>query len=252
MGNQFIGFPVPRAKIADMIAGEAAPKDHHADHEHGGSDEVDCTGLAGAGGGIKLNEFTWNTCFESIDALDVTKYSSESLTLSTGHIEIRTIVDANSYIQVSKTEIWENPDLTWAKERILKTAIQLYSPNNKNGDIFLGLGDWGAWDNLIAFRMQNGQLKGYINKEHTESEVNLIDEYVGAYTLAAKLEFQHYPGDRVEFYVDGTLRGTISGSGSVPSGTVSADRIFGCYNRAQDASNYLRLQLSRWKVWQAD
>jgi len=50
MGNQFIGFPVPRARIADMIAGSAPPKIHHTGHETGGDDEIDCTGLAGAGG----------------------------------------------------------------------------------------------------------------------------------------------------------------------------------------------------------
>ncbi|GAH85805.1 unnamed protein product, partial [marine sediment metagenome] len=72
MANLFIGFPVPRARIADMIEGSAPPTlhapqhesggtdeveflkltdhAHKSEHESGGDDEIDCTDLAGAGG----------------------------------------------------------------------------------------------------------------------------------------------------------------------------------------------------------
>lgn len=40
MANLFIGFPVPRAKIADMIAGAAPPLEHYENHEPDGSDPI--------------------------------------------------------------------------------------------------------------------------------------------------------------------------------------------------------------------
>lgn len=40
MSNFFIGFPVARAKIADMISSEAAPLDHASDHFPSGSDPI--------------------------------------------------------------------------------------------------------------------------------------------------------------------------------------------------------------------
>ncbi|GAH23253.1 unnamed protein product, partial [marine sediment metagenome] len=40
MGNLFIGFPVPRAKIAEMIEGSAPPIIHHDRHEAAGDDEI--------------------------------------------------------------------------------------------------------------------------------------------------------------------------------------------------------------------
>lgn len=40
MGNLFIGFPVPRAKIADMIEGSAPPLNHIANHRPSGSDPL--------------------------------------------------------------------------------------------------------------------------------------------------------------------------------------------------------------------
>ena len=43
MANLFIGFPVPRAKIADMIEGAAPPLDHATQHEYGGDDAIDPT-----------------------------------------------------------------------------------------------------------------------------------------------------------------------------------------------------------------
>jgi len=45
MGNLFLGFPVARSKIADMIRGSASPIEHHARHESGGDDEIDISGL---------------------------------------------------------------------------------------------------------------------------------------------------------------------------------------------------------------
>lgn len=55
MANLFFGFPVPRAKIADMISSEAAPIDHVADHLPDGSDPIV------APGDISDNEFLqWN------------------------------------------------------------------------------------------------------------------------------------------------------------------------------------------------
>ena len=40
MGNLFIGFPVPRAKIATMIEEAAPPLEHYANHEPDGSDPL--------------------------------------------------------------------------------------------------------------------------------------------------------------------------------------------------------------------
>ncbi|MBA7636351.1 hypothetical protein ES703_43969 [subsurface metagenome] len=40
MANLFIGFPVPRAKIADMIIGSAPPLEHSVNHLPNGSDPI--------------------------------------------------------------------------------------------------------------------------------------------------------------------------------------------------------------------
>lgn len=40
MANLFIGFPVPRAKIADMIVGSASPLNHVVNHLPPGSDPI--------------------------------------------------------------------------------------------------------------------------------------------------------------------------------------------------------------------
>lgn len=47
MPNLFSGFPVSRAKVAEIITGEAAPKNHVTDHESGGDDELSVTSLSG-------------------------------------------------------------------------------------------------------------------------------------------------------------------------------------------------------------
>jgi xanthosine utilization system XapX-like protein len=47
MGNLFQGFPVTRAKIADMIASDAPPALHKLQHQASGTDEITVQGLLG-------------------------------------------------------------------------------------------------------------------------------------------------------------------------------------------------------------
>jgi len=49
LSNLFIGFPVPRAKIADMISGGAPPLDHAFNHFPDGSDPIALPGDISAG-----------------------------------------------------------------------------------------------------------------------------------------------------------------------------------------------------------
>ena len=55
MGNFFLGFPVPRAKIADMITGAAPPLEHIVNHLPPGSDPLVLPGDISSGQIIKWN-----------------------------------------------------------------------------------------------------------------------------------------------------------------------------------------------------
>lgn len=55
MGNFFLGFPVPRAKIAEMIEGAAPPLEHIVNHLPPGSDPLVLPGNISSGQIIKWN-----------------------------------------------------------------------------------------------------------------------------------------------------------------------------------------------------
>jgi len=79
MANLFIGFPVPRAKIADMIEGAAPPLEHVSNHLPPGSDPLILStdiedneivkwtgekfiGAAAPGAGVVLSPISINAC----------------------------------------------------------------------------------------------------------------------------------------------------------------------------------------------
>jgi len=62
-----------------MIATSAPPTLHHTNHEKNGIDEIDCTGLTGAGGGggISLPTNEYRTYFDTLDAFSKIQLTQE-------------------------------------------------------------------------------------------------------------------------------------------------------------------------------
>lgn len=234
-----------------MITGEAAPKDHHADHEDGGSDEVDCTGLEGAGGGLTYDDFIYETFFEALDGFYIDKSGAE--VVDAGHIQlsIDTLGSANSYVTFYKKSQRDNPVLTWDKERRLRFAIWANSQSDQYGDFEMVLGYQAIVDHHIGFVIYDGVLKGSVGNGTDQTTVDLFTIAAAAWTYAPRLELHHYPGDRVDFYVNDVLTGTIDTPSLLPSGTTYADSLIGLDIRNNAHAKTLWFRVSNWKFWQA-
>ena len=224
MGNQFIGFPVPRARIADMIAGSAPPKIHHTNHETGGGDEVDCTGLAGAGGiSLPLRDF-WqdfrhmdtNLFYHAYTGSGSLVRSYQKLTLATGNTNPSTCICSHNITHPIVP-------LTWAKARNIITRSQYYMDDNATGIIRFFTGKLGNY-NHMGFEASGSKLYGINGNSGGTTTTELASYSPGAVGGEILLEAILFPGNRVEFWADGALAGTSTTN--IPTGTSRAELLF--------------------------
>lgn len=248
MGNLFIGFPVPRAKIADMISGAAPPLEHHTNHESGGDDEMDVTDLVGAGGvafplrGLWIDDFSldhprYYTTFTGDG--EISRYK-DKLTLKTTDTTSST---ATLYRIIPQSI----PLLTWDKKRHLVFQAYFDCDDKDNTYIWILTGNSGG-DNYIGFEAYGGELSA-INRNAAGTEHTLLKEFEGAFIGEdLVLEAIHFPAQKVEFWVNGVLQHTETSN--VPAGTADANYIFYIYCGNCDSANNVQLDFSHIQFYQ--
>lgn len=248
MANMFLGFPVPRARIADMIATTAPPTIHNTNHASGGSDQLDVTGLAGAGGisfplrGLWIDDYDadhdrWTPSFTGSGALE---RNEDRLDLLTDDTDPST---AKTYRKI-RIPI---PVLTFDKKRHFLIHPYIDCDDDGTPIIYMITGDYGN-TNHFGFRVSAGFLWGICSRAGGASEVS-IKEYVSGYIGDnPRLEAIFYPGDRVDFWVDGVLEQTLATN--LPAGADRADII--AYLRVDNnstASN-VEIEFSNVQIYQ--
>lgn len=210
MANLFIGFPVPRAKIADMIAGSAPPSLHKTQHQNGGSDEIDCTGLVGAGGGgLSFDGLFLSLLFESLDGYKQTKTGSGTIVLNERGIILGTGSTINSLARLSKLNNYLSPRWNWSKNSEFKTYVEIQSETSAVCNALIQVGNFGN-NKHYGFKVTGGKLYGTTGSGAAESTVELETLGAGAYDIYRSLKAVLTAGSKVEFYVDDVKRGEIS------------------------------------------
>lgn len=224
MGNSFIGFPVPRARIADMIAGLAPPSDHKTQHQDGGSDELDVTGLVGAGGagglfkGLWLDDWDpeatiWHKTFTGTSALN---RSYETLALKTDD-------DGDATATLYRKTSQSIPTLTWEKKRHLLFQCYLDCDSDTLSRLRVCTGNRSS-TRYFGFDIYNGDLRGVTCGGGGPTRM-VIKTFSGGFIGEdILLEAILFPGDKVEFWVNGVLEQTATTD--LPTGTTNANYIF--------------------------
>ena len=248
MGNQFIGFPVPRAKIADMIVGEAAPKDHHTDHETGGDDEVDCTGLAGAGGvSLPFDDINLVESVESKNCLYQYTGASGAITDGAGGVSVDSQTTINGYADLYKLLSPFKPALTWPKKRTVVLNVDFSFSDGGNDEFWLVSGERGN-NRHIGFKVISQVLYGTCYQA-AETEVALSGGANPAFAYQEySLKFVYDGANSVKFYVDGVLRGEITTN--IPTGSSDANRLWNVYAKTLTAGWHSNIKISSYSFYQ--
>lgn len=194
MGNMFLGFPVPRAKIADMITGLAAPLFPYADtlfHTHFNS--LDGYGKIEAGAATITLDF-----------------SGVTLAIGTEAADIATLVKAPAYPYLLTT---------WDKKRSMQTALFADLSSGTTGDIYIGVGDPDE-NMFVGFRISNGSLQA-VSIDAGGIEFYEIADWTTPGGYYAMLRFDFIPPAYPKFYLDTNL--VYTATTRKPTGTDGAN-----------------------------
>jgi len=249
MGNLFLGFPVARSKIADMIRGSAPPTDHHEQHEKDGSDEIDATGLEGAGGlTLPWDDFIFQGAFESLDGYRATDVGGGAITIDGEGLLLETGGAANDEYSLRKALNDAPVALTWEKNKQFTTAARFSAGGASNGYQFIGVGIYGS-SNCLGFRVINGKFEAIARTAGANETHEIADWSAGGYDHQKRLKLLHNAGQGVEFWVDGVKEYTATVR--VPTGTSDAQVLFHAICKNTDTGDWIGLYLSHYHYWQA-
>jgi len=224
VGNSFIGFPVPRARIADMIAGSAPPTLHKTQHQNGGDDELDLSGMEGAGGvafplrGIWIDDYDLDhdRVYKAYTGTGEISRSFETITLKTGVTN-----PSSALLRRLTTQHIVTP--TWEKKRHLIFQAYFDADDRTSIDMSIFMGDPDG-DDAAGWRVSDGWLKSKTLHAGSSSYHNCLlfeGAFIGEDVLT---EVIHFPGEKVEYWVNGALVHTETEN--VPAGTADAEYIF--------------------------
>lgn len=248
MANLFIGFPVPRAKIADMIDGAAPPLEHKTQHQTGGSDEIDVTGLTGAGGlTLPFSDFLYNSSFPSLTGMKQQTAGGGTISLSDGGCQLYTDVASGDRARLHKQQAYPPIALTWDKNRQFQTKISYYGDNAADRYIYVGTGI-AKTARGFGFILENGLFKT-ISNDGTGPEQSTIEDWTGNGIYEERILRAHRTAaDSIKFYVDGSL--VYTSTTKIPTGTTLADYLFYIDVMLTAAASYTEMYIGSYDFWQ--
>lgn len=177
--------------------------------------------------------YYYATMFDSLDGWD-----ADSATLSEfgsyGHIGLGVTVSSGASAGTSES-VKKIPTiqgfLSFDNHSRLRTKVTYFDDNNQES--YVGVGLNSASTDHYGFFQDDTTLYGSTGDGSAETTVFLktVDSS-GVYELEAR----HFPGEKVDFYVDGVLKGSIAKT--LPSGSISDSRFIhvGCTKPSTEAA----------------
>lgn len=248
MANLFIGFPVPRAKIADMIAGEAPPLEHKTQHEYDGDDAIDPKNL----NSLITLPFPLNGYF--LDTYEVEGPGWQGYDSGTGEMFLyqdqREFKTGNTNPSTVGTRLhlaYHITPFTWAKKRHFRITFSTYCDDSATAILRVVTGYPGNY-NHFGFQIASGKFSAICGNESSETITDIetyspgpIDEEIAFHAI-------FYPGEKVEFYLAGVLTATITTN--LPTGTNEADYVIYIALDNNSTTNNLNLAFNHFQVYQ--
>jgi hypothetical protein len=248
MPNTCYSISLPKSSIVDMITIENPPSDHHDKHELSGSDEVDCTGLTGAGGvGLPFSDFFLETLWESLDGWAASSGSGGEAFTSGNHVYIASGNTSGGWAEIEKNVDYPFPSLSWDKARSFACSLLMQSNSSHSCNIKLGIGGIVSTGQHIGFIMASGILSAVW--QGSSSHSHQIEDVSGSsFAITRKLSAVHTPGVNIKFYKDDVLVHTTTTD--LPSGTSKASKVLEWLIDNASTAEFKYSRMSRYQFYQ--
>lgn len=231
-----------------MIAGSAPPSEHKTQHQDGGSDEMDLTGLSGAGGVAFPLRGLWVDDSNAGDDRWYEAYTgSGSLTKAYTYFTLQTGSTNPSTAYIYRKMVQSIPALTWANKRHILFQWYIDVDETSSCILYMLTGLKGNFNNY-GFKITGGKLYGVSSRVGGNSEVEILTYPQAFIGLDTWLEAIFYPGDRIDFWVDGNLEQTLNTN--LPTGTSRAEYIAYVFLDNNNTGNNVGLLFNHIQMYQ--
>jgi len=246
MPNSFLGFPVPRAKIAELIEGSAPPKEHAPWHEPDGTDPIvlpadiitdqavgwDGTKFKGyalaAPGGLDFYDnilLDFNIIIPA--EFPTVIYGSGTITWDGYCLNIGSEGAALSGGSLRYEQSYPPIIPSWTKKTKFKSRVRSRVRTDSAGaKSALSTGLIHETGGGFGFQHIPGTLQGISRNGTATTTVDLLTG-LGTVSYTWSLEAIFTPGVDIKFYVDGVLKGTITTN--LPTSTYDTYRLMEVY-----------------------
>ena len=198
MANLFLGFPVSRARFADLAASAL-------------------TSL------YEATDFYYNTFFESLEGWEPFTNSPGTVTLDVDKVGLSTGIGSGGIAGILTRLAYPPVPLTWAKRRRFRLKAKVDVASDASSQVFIATGDEASNQYGFGFRFTNDKVRGFSQNGGAPAYADLVTGLTAPYSRTELYEIDFTPGVRIEFYIDGVLKGTVTTG--LPTGTTKADRL---------------------------
>lgn len=269
MANLFLGFPVSRAKIADMIVGAAPPLEHKVNHQPDGSDPLALPGDMSEGQLLKWNGskyigvdepaggmanpyadlgFHFKTQFPYIYAFKQNVVESGSITHSEAKVVVRSGETQTASAYLRKDIAYPAPALSFDRDLFLRTRIYVnsYADTAPNCEVLIGA--LGVWKH-VGFAIWGGYVQSTVHNGTTRRQQHLTQIATGGAFHDLLLEVHFTAGEKAEFYVDGVLE--LTETDYLPAGDFHNTWIITISAQNVSTTRDMQIELSQLELYQA-
>lgn len=268
MGNLFMGFPVPRAKIAEMIEGYAPPITHHTRHEATGDDEVPFENLlnrkhaarheSGGDDLVTIPEagistiyedtgFHFKTSFPNLDGFTEATAQLGAVDHYADKVVISTGTTASGYANIVKALEYQLPILTYDRDIFIRVRFAYNIFANVNIGVYIITAG--------ATNVEHLGVRAYTNKL-----VSDLHDGVGRYheDIAARagegaefddiIEIKYYAGVKCEYWLNGAL--ALTCTDHLPTGAFVDTKFLKIATHNTGTENDIYIALSMIEIYQ--
>lgn len=271
MGNLFIGFPVPRAKIATMIEEAAPPLKHKINHQPDGSDPLVLPGDISNGQAVTWNSSEgkfvgsavggissifddpgrfYSQLFHDLTSFENNATSGGATAWSEGRRYIKTgsVADSTYRLDFYAGNFLDYP--LWSKIRKFKTLVFLEDYRPTDGLTWIVSG-WRNSDDHFGFVVQGRELYGTVGNGSDNTRTTSLKSWGDDIYEEIDLEAVFTPEVKAEFWVNGVLSGSITDPSKLPTGGSYSEPIITLYidNNGVAAESYI--YISKFDVYQS-
>lgn len=178
MGNMFLGFPVPRAKIAEMIEGYAAPR-------------------------FPYENTIFHTLFESLAGFSTSTVGDATIVLHHDYVTLVIGGTLNDFANLIKDPDYPHLPNSWDKPRAMKARLHIDLTAGVIATIGIGPGNLPT-ENGIGFGVSNGSLIA-MSCSAGDLETHEIADWTTPAEHDVLLSWDYNPPAYPQFYMDGEL-----------------------------------------------